>query len=56
LAAKYILVVLAAVFLLAATINRLRGGRNPASRTWLIVGTIFALVSLFLFAQSCGRV
>jgi hypothetical protein len=51
MAAKYILVVLAAGFLLAAAWNRLRGQRNPASRTWLIIGTIFALVSVFLFAQ-----
>ena len=51
-AAKYILVVLAAGFLLAGAANRLRIGINPANRTWLLVGTIFALVGLFLFAQS----
>jgi len=52
MAAKYILVVLAAGFLIAGASNRLRIGRNPANRTWLLVGTIFALVGLFLFAQS----
>jgi len=51
-AAKYILVVLAAGFLLAGAAHRLRIGRNPANRTWLLVGTIFALVGLFLFVQS----
>lgn len=50
-AAKYILVVLAAIFLIAGASHRLRTGRNPANRTWLLVGTIFALVGLFLFAQ-----
>jgi hypothetical protein len=52
MAAKYILVILAAGFLIAGASNRLRGGRNPANRTWLIIGMIFALVGLFLFAQS----
>jgi hypothetical protein len=50
--AKYILVVLAAGFLLAGAANRLGIGRNPANRTWLLVGTILALVGLFLFVQS----
>ena len=56
MAAKYIFVVLGTGFLLAGVAERFRGGRNPASRTWLIVGTIFTFVSLFLFAQSCGQV
>jgi hypothetical protein len=51
MAAKYILVVLGAGFLVAGASNRLRIGRNPANRTWLLVGTIFALVGLLLFAQ-----
>jgi hypothetical protein len=51
MAAEYILVVLGAGFLLAAAWTRLRGERNPASRTWLIVGTIFAAVSLWLFSR-----
>jgi len=50
--AKYILVILAAGFLIAGARTRRRGGRNPANRTWLLIGTIFALVGLFLFAQS----
>jgi hypothetical protein len=52
MAAKYILVIVAAGFLLAGVSSRVRSGGNPANRTWLMVGTIFALVSLFLFAQS----
>ena len=52
MAAKYIFVVLGTGFLVAGVSERLRGRGNPASRTWLILGTIFTLVSLFLFAQS----
>lgn len=48
--AKIILAVLAALFL-AAAVRRLRqdGGIGPASRTWLLVGTSFALVSAWLW-------
>jgi hypothetical protein len=49
--ARYIFSLLAAGFLIAFATSRWRGG-NPASRAWLIIGTIFALVSLFLFIQS----
>jgi hypothetical protein len=51
-AAKYILVVLAAGFLLAGAWNWLRGQRHPASRTWLIIGTIFGAVSTWLFLKT----
>jgi len=50
-AATYILVVLAAGFVLAAAWSRLQGHRNPASRTWLLIGTIFGAVSLWLFSR-----
>lgn len=52
LAAKYIFVILAAGFLIAGASSRLRKDGNPANRTWLMIGTIFALVALFLFAHS----
>lgn len=51
MAAKYIVAVLALVFL-ALGFGRLArdGGRiAPASRTWLLVGAIFALVSAWLW-------
>ena len=48
-AAKYILTVLAAVFL---AMTLLRGGpSHPQSRTWLIIGVIFGVVSAWLFSQ-----
>jgi len=47
--AKYILAVMAGVFLIAAAIRRARHGPGPQSRTWLLVGGIFAVVSLWLF-------
>jgi hypothetical protein len=50
--AKYIFAVLAAGFLLAAVLGGLRGERHPATRTWLLIGTIFAAVSLWLFSRS----
>jgi hypothetical protein len=51
LAAKYILPALAAVFLVLAglRIRRDRGRIMPASRTWLLTGIIFALVSAYLW-------
>jgi hypothetical protein len=49
--AKYILAVLAAVFLIAATLRRVSGDGGPQSRTWLLIGGIFALVSLWLFTR-----
>jgi uncharacterized membrane protein YdcZ (DUF606 family) len=52
-AAKYILGVLAVLFLAAALMQRARGGRNahPQTRTWLLVGGIFGVVSAWLFAR-----
>lgn len=50
--AKYILAALAIVFLLAGAFGRIAGRPAAQSRTWLLVGTIFAIVSLFLFTQS----
>jgi DMSO reductase anchor subunit len=50
--AKYIFAVLAIGFLLAAVLGGLRRERHPAIRTWLLIGAIFGLVSVFLFAQS----
>ena len=49
--AQYILAVLAAAFLLAGTYRRLTRGAHPQSRTWLLVGAIFAVVSLWLFTR-----
>jgi hypothetical protein len=51
--AKYILATLAAVFLVAATV-RVFGGRDwshPQARTFLLIGTIFTVVSAWLFYQ-----
>ena len=47
MAAKYILATLACVFLIAGAV----GKRRPQSRTWLLVGGIFATVSLWLFGS-----
>jgi hypothetical protein len=41
--------VLALVFLVAAAASRARGDRGLQSRTWLLIGTNFGLVSLTLF-------
>jgi hypothetical protein len=51
LAAKYVLAALATVFLVLAGLRSRRdGGRiMPASRTWLLTGIIFALVSAYLW-------
>jgi hypothetical protein len=52
-AAKYILGVLAAVFLAAALLRLSRGGGigHPQTRTWLLVSIILAAVSAWLFSQ-----
>lgn len=52
--AKYILPMLAAVFLLLAALRsqRDRGRIMPASRTWLVIGIIFALVSTYLWVSA----
>jgi multidrug transporter EmrE-like cation transporter len=50
MAAKYILALLAGAFLIAG--GAAIGRREPSQRrTWLLVGTIFAAVSLWLFAR-----
>jgi len=46
--AKYILALVASVFLIAAV---LRGRPGPQRRTWLLVAGIFGFVSLWLFSQ-----
>lgn len=53
MAAKYILVVLAAAFLIAAALRlaRDRGRLHPQSRTWFVIAIIFGAVSIWLFAQ-----
>lgn len=53
MAARYILAVLSIVFVVAAVVRLQRdGGRfTPASKTRLLVATIFALVSTWLWLQ-----
>jgi hypothetical protein len=48
---RYILAVLSAVFLALAAgqMARGRGPAHPQTRTWLLVGVIFAVVSGWLF-------
>ena len=46
--AKYILLTLAVIFLLAALT---RGPRTPQGRTWLLIAVIFGVVSAWLFAK-----
>jgi hypothetical protein len=48
---KYILAVLAAVFLVSAAWRATsgRGWRNPQVRSWLLVAAIFSGVSAWLF-------
>jgi hypothetical protein len=52
-AAKYILAVLAAAFLAAALMRSSRGGgiSHPQTKTWLLIGVIFAAVSAWLFSR-----
>lgn len=49
--AKYILAALSVVFLILAATRLARGGGplHPQTRTWLLVGVIFAVVSAWLF-------
>jgi hypothetical protein len=51
LVTKYILAVLAIIFLSAAAIRllRTRNRADPAARTWLIIAVIFAVVSGWLW-------
>jgi hypothetical protein len=53
-AAKYVLAVLAVVFLLLAGFRITRDGGQimPASRTWLLTGIIFAVVSGYLWMSA----
>ena len=47
--AKYILLTLAVIFLIAAIT---RGGRrSPQGRTWLLIAAIFGIVSSWLFVR-----
>jgi hypothetical protein len=52
-AARYILAVLSIAFLIASGRNWVHGRdwRHPQTRTWLMVGAIFALVSIWLFTR-----
>jgi hypothetical protein len=53
MAAKYILALLSIVFLAAGArrLARDAGKLHPQSRTWLLIGVIFAAVSGWLFAR-----
>ena len=53
MAAKYILAALSVLFLVLAFTRMARGGgaTHPQSRTWLLIGIIFGLVSAWLFYQ-----
>lgn len=53
MAAKYILAVLSVLFLILAFTRMARGGgaAHPQSRTWLLIGIIFGVVSAWLFYQ-----
>ena len=50
-AAKYILAALAAVFLALGVVRLTGVAAQSSSRTWLLVGAIFAAVSAWLFSQ-----
>ena len=54
MAAKYILTSLAAVFLLltGGRVARDGGRLMPASRTWLLTGIIFSIVSAYLWMSA----
>ena len=56
MAAKYILALLAVVFLAAALLRLSREGfrLRPASRTWLTVAVIFGAVSGWLWWNGAG--
>jgi DMSO reductase anchor subunit len=53
MAAKYILALLSAAFFLAGALRLARdaGKLHPQSRTWLLIGIIFGVVSTWLFAR-----
>jgi DMSO reductase anchor subunit len=49
--AKYILAVLAAVFLGMAALRMFNDRAKPQMRTWLLIAVIFGVVSAWLFYQ-----
>jgi hypothetical protein len=49
--ARYLLAALALVFLTAGVLGATADRPRPQTRTWLLVGTIFAIVSFWLFVQ-----
>jgi hypothetical protein len=51
-AAKYILAGLALAFLGAGAVRLLGGRPSPQGRTWLLIGVIFGIVSMWLFYQA----
>jgi hypothetical protein len=54
MAAKYILAALAIAFLVMAFTRWSRGGEisQPQTKTWLLIGVIFAVVSGWLFYRT----
>jgi hypothetical protein len=50
-AARYILAALGLAFLVAALMRASRGGgmAHPQTKTWLLIGIIFVVVSTWLF-------
>lgn len=55
MAAKYILAALSIVFLALAVTRLVRApagtGMHPQAKAWLLIGGIFAVVSVYLFLQ-----
>jgi hypothetical protein len=53
MAAKYILAALSALFLVLAVWRMASGDArtHPQTRTWLLIGIIFAAVSVWLFSR-----
>ena len=51
MAARYILAALGALFLILALLGLAARRPRPQTRTWLLVGGIFTLVSLWLFSR-----
>ena len=55
MAAKYILAALSIVFLSLAVTRLVRApastGMHPQAKAWLLIGGIFAVVSVYLFLQ-----
>jgi hypothetical protein len=53
MAAKYILAALSVLFIVLGLRRMSRGGgaSHPQSRTWLLIGIIFGVVSAWLFTR-----